>query len=89
MNQAFIMGWNSLVSEKEKHKIRWEDQQENENLLIKYRATRFLELIEEVETVSEMNTDHMLATLECIKVFEDGQLTVNFLDGAEVILKRE
>lgn len=83
------MGWNSLVSEKEKHKIRWEDQQENENLLIKYRATRFLELIEEVETVSEMNTDHMLATLECIKVFEDGQLTVNFLDGAEVILKRE
>jgi hypothetical protein len=36
-----------------------------------------------------MNTDHMLATLECIRVFEDGQLTINFLDGAEVILQGE
>lgn len=89
LNQAFVMGWNSLVSEKDKHKIRWKEQQENENLLIKYRATKFLELIDEVGTVSEMNTDHMLATLECIKVFEDGQLIINFLDGSEVLLQGE
>ena len=89
LNRAFVIGWNSLVSEKEQHKIRWKEQQENENLLIKYRATKFLKLIDEVGAVSEMNTDHMLATLECIKVFEDGQLTINFLDGAEVILQGE
>jgi hypothetical protein len=89
LNQAFVMGWNSLVSEKEKHKIRWKEQQENENLLMKYSATKFLKLIDEVGTVSEMKTDLMLATLECIKVFEDGQLTINFLDGAEVLLQGE
>lgn len=57
--------------------------------LLNTEQQKFLELIDEVGTVSEMKTDHMLATLDCIKVFEDGQLTINFLDGAEVVLQGE
>jgi len=89
LHQAFVMGWNSLVSEKEKHKIRWKEQQGIEDLLVKYRAAEFLKLIDEVGIVSKMNTDHMLETLECIKVFEDGRLAISFLDGSEVLLQGE
>ena len=58
-------------------------------MLVKYRAAEFLKLIDEVGIVSKMNTDHMLETLECIKVFEDGRLAISFLDGSDVLLQGE
>lgn len=41
------------------------------------------------ETLTEMDTDFMLKTLDHIKVFEDGTLLVVFLDGTEFECKNE
>jgi hypothetical protein len=70
-----------------KHKIRCKDQQKVDDLLARYRATNFLKLVDEIGMITEMNTEHMLATLECIKFFEDGHLEIIFLDGYEVLLQ--
>ena len=41
------------------------------------------------ESLTEMDTDFMLKTLDHIKVFEDGTLLVVFLDGTEIECKNE
>ena len=41
------------------------------------------------DTLTEMETDFMLKTLDYIKVFEDGTLLVVFLDGTEIECKNE
>ena len=54
-----------------------------------YRAEKFIEYTDGAESLTEMDTDFMLKTLNHIKVFEDGTLWVVFLDGTEIECKNE
>ena len=53
------------------------------------RAEKFIEYTDGAETLTEMDTDLMLKTLDHIKVFEDGTLLVVLLDGTEIECKNE
>ena len=59
------------------------------DLLVGYRAERFVEYTKDAESLREMDTDFMLKTLDHIKVFEDGTLLVVFLDGSEIECRSE
>ena len=59
------------------------------DLLVGYRAERFVEYTKDAESLREMDTDFMLKTLDHIKVFEDGTLLVIFLDGSEIECRSE
>ncbi|MBV4424277.1 recombinase family protein [Clostridium tyrobutyricum] len=87
LHQAFIYAWNSIITEKEQYIDKWKKQLENENFLIIYRAKQFLKIIEKVGVISEVNLDHLLATLECIKIFENGHMVIRFLEGTEILLQ--
>lgn len=54
-----------------------------------YRAEKFIEYTDGAESLTEMDTDFMLKTLDHIKVFEDGTFLVVFLDGTEIECKNE
>ena len=54
-----------------------------------YRAEKFIEYTDGAETLTEMDTDLMLKTLDHIKVFGDGTLLVVLLDGTEIECKNE
>ena len=83
------MAWNALVENRESFLERWKEQMQGEDLLVGYRAEKFMEYTDGAEPLVEMDTDFMLKTLDHIKVFEDGVLVVVFLDGTEIECKSE
>lgn len=56
-------------------------------MLEAYRAKDFHELIDVSLVAVEMDTEFMLRVMDYIKVFENGQLVVTFLDGTEIECK--
>lgn len=86
--KAYLMGWNALVENRDSFQGRWKKQMQSENLLEGYRAEKFIVYTDGAEPLSEMDTDFVLKTLDCIKVFEDGMLLVRFLDGTEIECKK-
>jgi hypothetical protein len=87
--KAYLMAWNALVENRADFMEQWTEQLQSENLLEGYRAEKFIEYTDGAETLTEMDTDFMLKTLDHIKVFEDGTLLVVFLDGTEIECKNE
>ena len=87
--KAYLMAWNALVENRESFLERWKEQMQGEDLLVGYRAEKFMEYTDGAESLVEMDTDFMLKTLDHIKVFEDGVLVVVFLDGTEIECKSE
>lgn len=83
------MAWNALVENRESFLEQWKQQMQGEDLLVGYRAEKFVEYTKEAEPLKEMDTGFMLKTLDHIKVFEDGTLRVIFLDGTEIECKSE
>jgi len=82
LEKAFITAWNGILKNKEYFLQKWEEQEKSEDLLEVYRAKDFQELMN--VTVVEMVNNFMLRVLDCIKVFENGQLLVVLLDGTEI-----
>lgn len=79
LEKAFVMAWNEILENKEYFLQKWEAQENSEDLLEVYRAKDFQMLVE-----AKIEIDFMLRILDCIKVFENGQLLVLFLDGTEI-----
>jgi len=81
------MAWNTLLENREACLQKWQRQMEGDNLLEAYRAERFIEYTSQEEPLTEMDIDFMLKVLSHITIYEDGKLTIVFLDGTEVELK--
>ena len=87
--KAYLMAWNALVENRESFLEQWKQQMQGEDLLVGYRAEKFVEYTKDAKPLKEMDTDFMLKTLDHIKVFEDGTLLVIFLDGSEIECRSE
>ncbi|WP_313129918.1 hypothetical protein [Anaerocolumna sp.] len=83
------MAWNGILENKEYILRKWGKQMQGEDLQKVYRAKKFIEYTEETGNLMKVDTDFVLKTLDCIKVFEDGMLLVRFLDGTEIECKNE
>ncbi len=87
--KAYLMAWNALVENRDSFLERWRRQMQSEDLLEGYRAEKFVKYTEETGNLTEVDTDFVLKTLDCIRVFENGTLVVRFLDGTEIECKNE
>lgn len=87
LKKAFVMAWNGILENKEYFLRKWGKQMQGEDLLEVYRAKKFIEYTEETGNLMKVDTDFVLKTLDCIKVFEEGMLLVRFLDGTEIECK--
>lgn len=87
LEQAFVMAWNGILENKEYFLQRWKQQEKSADLLEVYRAKDFRELANIDIMDGKMGTDFMLRVLDCIKVFENGQLIVVLLDGSGIECK--
>lgn len=83
VDAAFIYAWNRLAAQKDEHIKRWRAQLQNDDPLVSYRAGRFIDLIEK-GSIKTADLNLVLATLESIRVYENGKLIVRFLDGSEI-----
>ncbi len=89
LEKVFVMAWNGILENKEYILRKWGKQMQGEDLQKVYRAKKFIEYTEETGNLMKVDTDFVLKTLDCIKVFEDGMLLVRFLDGTEIECKNE
>lgn len=89
LKKAYLMAWNAVLENREQCIAKWKQLMEGEDLRAKYHAGRFVELTEGATVTEEFDVGLMLATLECIKVCEDGMLVVRFYDGTEIECRNE
>ena len=50
---------------------------------------RFIEFVRETEPMEKMEIDFMLKTVDHIRVCEDGNLVIIFLEGTEIQCRNE
>lgn len=89
LERAFVMALNGILENREYFLRKWEEQEKSEDLLEAYRAKDFRKLTDSAVEGVGMETDLMLRVLNCIRVFENGQLLVMFLDGTEIECKND
>lgn len=87
LEKSFVMAWNGILENREYFLRKWAEQEKSKDLLVVYRAKDFQELMN--VAVVETKTNFILIVLDCIKVFEDGQLLVVLLDGTEIECRRD
>lgn len=83
LEQAFVMAWNGILEKREYFMRKWKEQEKSADLLEVYRVKDFHKLIGVAMVAVEMDTDFMLRVMDYIKVFENGQVVVAFLDGTD------
>lgn len=84
LEKAVVMAWNGVLENKEYFLQKWEAQEQGVDLLKVYRAKDFREMVDMSLLSGRIDTNFMLRVLDCIKVFENGQLLVVLLDGTEI-----
>ena len=57
---------------------------QGEDLLAKFRAMDFMEIMKNAQPIKELDINLMLRTVDCIKVYENGMVVTVFLDGTEI-----
>lgn len=78
-----------MFAEKRFYTRKWKESIKGEDLLNRYNAREFIHMVEDIGTIETMETNHMLATLDNMKVFSDGQIIITFLEGTEITIKCE
>lgn len=86
-NKAFVMAWNVMVENKKHFIEKWKNISLEDDLLLAYRAKKFLKIVKEIGLIERMDLDFMLETLGHIKIFEDGFILVMFQDGMRLNVK--
>lgn len=89
LQELYIMTWNKLVGEKRFYTRKWKENIKGEDLLNRYYARDFIHMVDDIGKIETMETNHMLATLDNMKVFSDGQIMITFLEGTEITIKCE
>ncbi|MDU7031061.1 MULTISPECIES: recombinase family protein [Robinsoniella] len=82
--KIYILAWNRLLESREILVPEWEEKIQGEDLLARFRAMDFMEVTKDAEPIKKLNIDLMLRTVDYIKVYESGMVTMVFLDGTEI-----
>ena len=82
--QAFVNVFNMMAENKDYFIDKWERMRESDNLLQRYKAKQFANIIADRGRIKEFDVDLYFALVEKIVVNDDGRLMVVLLDGTEV-----
>ncbi len=81
---AFINTFNVMVENKEYFIKKWEDELDSENVLVRYKAKLFINILADVEKVEEFDVDMYFRLVEKMTVFDGEKIIVSLLDGTEI-----
>lgn len=73
-----------MVENKEYFIEKWKKKLKSENVLVRYRAKQFIEIIKDAEKVEDFDMDMYFRLVEKMTVFEGEKIIVSLLDGTEV-----
>lgn len=84
MYQAFVNTFNAMVENKEYFIDKWEEELNNENVLVRYRAKLFMGILANAEPIEEFDVDMYFRIIEKMTVFDGEKIIVSLLDGTEI-----
>lgn len=84
MYQAFVNTFNAMVENKEYFIDKWEEELNNENVLVRYRAKLFMGILADAEPIEEFDVDMYFRIIEKMTVFDGEKIIVSLLDGTEI-----
>jgi len=63
---------------------KWKDGLKSENILVKYKAKQFIEILENAEPINEFDIDIYFKIIEKMIVLEENKIIVTLLDGTNI-----
>lgn len=82
LEEIFVKAWNTLMKNKDACMQKWEGMKIGKNPLLAYRAEQFIKYAK--MDIRKFDAEQMHALLECILIFETGEISVRYLDGTIV-----
>jgi len=82
--QIFINTFNAIIENKDYFMRKWQERLEDDNLLQRYKARQFIEIITDAEVMVEFDVGLYFALMEKMTVFYGGRVIVGLLDGMEL-----
>lgn len=73
-----------MVENKDYFLGKWQESLRSDNLLKRYKAKQFIEMIRSAEPITEFDIDFYFTLVEKMTVCDGGRLTVSLLDGTSV-----
>ena len=81
---TFVNTFNAMVENKEYFIDKWEEELNNENVLVRYRAKLFMGILADAEPIEEFGVDMYFRIIEKMTVFDGEKIIVSLLDGTEI-----
>lgn len=82
--QDFINTFNAMIENKGYFMERWKQHLKSENILQRYKARQFIEIISNAERIESFDMDLYFKIIEKMTVFEGEKIIVTLLDGTEI-----
>ncbi|OIJ17333.1 hypothetical protein BKP37_02170 [Anaerobacillus alkalilacustris] len=82
--QIFINVFNPILENKDYFTQKWREKLSSENLLEKYKAKQFIEIITKAKPTTQFEANLFFAFVEKMTVFKEEQVIVRLLDGTEI-----
>ncbi len=87
--QAFVNVFNVMVENKDYFISKWRECLGSANVLVRYKAKRFVVIMSNAKPITEFNIDLYFAVVEKITVYDGGRLIVSLLDGTDIECETE
>lgn len=87
--EIYLMAWNRVLECRERLVAEWEEKMQGGDLLAKFRAMDFMEIMKSAQSLQGLDIDLMLRTVDHMKVYENGMVVTVFLDGTEIEWRSE
>ena len=87
--QAFVDVFNVLVENRECFMEKWQERLGSDNVLVRYKARQFMEIIAHAERIGDFDINLYCAFVEKTTVYYGGRIIVRLLDGTEVECEKE
>lgn len=82
--QTFINVFNVILENKDYFIEKWREKISSDNLLEKYKAKQFIEIVTKAKSISQFDANLFFALVEKMKVLKEGMVIVTLLDGTEI-----
>lgn len=82
--QVFINSFNAMIENKDYFKEKWKNGLKSDNLLVRYKAKQFIEILEDAKPLEEFDMDLFFRIIEKITVFKEEKIIVTLLDSTEI-----
>ncbi len=82
--QDFVNTFNTMIENKDYFMEKWKLHLKSDNLLQRYKAKQFIEIINHAKSIENFDMDLYFKVIEKMVVFEGEKIIVTLLEGTEI-----